>query len=148
MANRLAAAYGLVSKARSSKAATLISIATFRASTTSSAQLLLNAKKAACRLIVSARGQPGMQAGPSRSSVMGAYRPSEAVIQAELQHSTAEECAGDLAELSRSDILIAKGPDRMIEDVRCVHAKHQFVSLSDLGGLTHSEVHTEHPGGG
>ena len=74
--------------------------------------------------------------------------PSETVIQAELQHSTAKECACDLAELCRSNSLIAKGPGRMIEDVRCVHAKHQFVPLSDLGGLTHCEVHTEHPGGG
>src|SRR5262245_52033138 len=59
------------------------------------------------------------------------FWPSEAVIQTELQHATAKKSTGDLAELGRSDRLsvrlIVKGPGRMIEDVRGVHAKHQFV---------------------
>src|SRR5262249_44807269 len=92
--------------------------------------------------------QPGKQVDRALSTVADADQPSEAVIQAKLQHATAEESAGDLAELGRSDRLIAKGPGRMIEDVRVVHAKHHLVPLSDLRGLTHREVHTEHPGSG
>src|SRR5262245_16513576 len=149
MANRLAAASGPVNKARSSKAATLISSATFPASTTSSEPRLLNAKKGVVIYDLGARA-PAWQSSWMRALPLLRVndQPSEAVIQAELQHATAEEGVGDLAELSRSDILIAKGPDRMIEDVRGVHAKHQFLPLSDLGCLTHREVHTEHPGGG
>src|SRR5689334_10974766 len=69
----------------------------------------------------------------------------ESIKQPELKHTPIKECAGDLAEISGIDKLIANKPCGMVEDVRSLDSEFQRLALLELGDLAQCHVHVEHP---